>query len=76
VGHKLGQGLKLDEIVAASNFVAEGVTTTRSAYELSTRQGIDMPIITEVYLTLYNDKNPRDAVMDLMTRSLKSEFHG
>lgn len=76
VGYKLGQGLKLDEIVATSNFVAEGVTTTRSAYELSTRQGIDMPIITEVYLTLYNDKNPRDAVMDLMTRSLKSEFHG
>jgi glycerol-3-phosphate dehydrogenase (NAD(P)+) len=76
VGQKLAQGEKLRDILTCSRAVAEGVTTTRSAYTLSQRYSIEMPITAEVYRTLYEDKNPRDAVMDLMTRSPKPEFHG
>ncbi|MFO0752290.1 MAG: NAD(P)H-dependent glycerol-3-phosphate dehydrogenase [Thermodesulfovibrionales bacterium] len=76
VGYKLGQGIRLAEIVSRTPSVAEGITTTQSAFELSRRQGIDMPIIEQVYLTLYKDKPPIEAVKALMNRSLKSEFDG
>lgn len=76
VGYKLGQGMRLSEIVSRTPSVAEGITTTQSAFELSRRQGIDMPIIEQVYLTLYQDKPPIEAVRALMNRSPKSEFNG
>ncbi len=76
VGHKLGRGLKIADILSQTKSVAEGVATTLSAYELSQKYGIEMPITEQVYLTLYKDKSPAAAVRDLMNRSLKSEFHG
>ncbi len=75
VGYKLGQGLKLSDIVGQTMSVAEGVATTRAAFELSKKSGIDMPIVEQVYLTLYENKSPAEAVRDLMSRSLKSEFY-
>ena len=76
VGYKLGKGLSLTEIVNQTRSVAEGVTTTQAAYELSLKYGVDLPITEQVYLALYKDKSPIDAVEDLMNRSLKTEFHG
>jgi len=75
VGKKLGQGMKLSDILAGSKSVAEGVTTAESAYELSKKYGVQMPIIEQIYLVLYHDKAPRAAAYDLMSRSLKTEFH-
>jgi len=76
VGYNLGEGKKLSDILSRTKSIAEGVTSTLSAYELSKKFGIEMPITEQVYLALYEGKAPTDAVMDLMTRSLKSEFHG
>jgi len=76
VGHKLGKGMKISDILSRTKSVAEGVATTLSAYELSRKYDIQMPITEQVYLALYQDKSPADAVRDLMNRSLKSEFHG
>lgn len=73
VGLKLGQGKKLSTILAEMNMVAEGVKTTRSAWNLAKRVGVEMPILEQVYLVLYQDKPCRDAVMDLLGRSLKEE---
>jgi len=53
--------------------VAEGVYTARSVHERAGRMGIEMPITAEVYRVLYEDKDPRAAVDDLMLRSLKGE---
>ena len=53
--------------------VAEGVPTAKSAYALSLKYKIDMPIIREVYYLLYKNKSPRQAVKDLMTRKSKEE---
>lgn len=75
VGYKLGQGKRLAEITAETASVAEGVTTTLAASTLAKRQGIDMPIVEQVYCTLYEDKAPAAAVRDLMHRSLKMEFY-
>lgn len=76
VGYKLGQGQKLSDIISQTRSVAEGVATTLSAYDLSKKYSIDMPITEQVYLTLYKEKPPKEAVRDLMNRTLKSEFYG
>lgn len=73
VGMKLGQGMKLAEILAEMRMVAEGVKTTESACQLARRLGVDMPITEMVYRMLYEDKPARDAVLELMTRNLKAE---
>jgi len=74
VGVKLGQGMKLEEIIAATQMVAEGIKTTRSAYELAGRSAVEMPIVQQVYEILYQRKDPREAVTDLMTRTLRDEM--
>ncbi|MBI5585075.1 MAG: NAD(P)-dependent glycerol-3-phosphate dehydrogenase [Deltaproteobacteria bacterium] len=73
VGLRLGKGEKLNEILSALKTVAEGVKTTRAAYQLALREQLEMPIITQVYGLLYENQNPRRAVRDLMTRDLKAE---
>jgi glycerol-3-phosphate dehydrogenase (NAD(P)+) len=74
VGVKIGQGMKLDEIVSSMDMVAEGVKTSVSAYNLGMKMGVDMPITTEVYQILYHGKDPKQAVIDVMTRELKPEL--
>ncbi len=73
VGLALGRGQTLSDILAGMNMVAEGVKTAKSAFELADREGVDMPIVGEVYRVLYEDKPPREAVVSLMTRPLKQE---
>jgi len=73
VGERLGKGEKLASILAAMSMVAEGVYTARSVYQRAHQMGIDMPITTEVYRVLYEDKDPRSAVNDLMLRRPKGE---
>jgi glycerol-3-phosphate dehydrogenase (NAD(P)+) len=73
VGERLGKGEKLVDIQASTPTVAEGVYTARSVYERSHQMGIPMPISTEVYRVLYEQKDPRAAVGDLMQRDLRSE---
>ncbi|MFO7821994.1 MAG: NAD(P)H-dependent glycerol-3-phosphate dehydrogenase [Lentisphaeria bacterium] len=74
VGEALGQGRKLDEIQAEmGKTVAEGVKTTKSASELARSKNVSTPIIDEVYATLYEGKDPRQAVQDLMRREPKPE---
>jgi glycerol-3-phosphate dehydrogenase (NAD(P)+) len=73
VGIKLGEGMRLSEILAEMHMVAEGVKTTQSAYSLARRLNVDMPITEKVHQILYEDKPARLAVMELMARDLKSE---
>lgn len=73
VGLKLGQGRTLDEILAEMNMVAEGVKTTKSVYELVQKMDIEMPILEQVYLILYENKACSEAVKDLLSRELKVE---
>ncbi|RMH32713.1 MAG: NAD(P)-dependent glycerol-3-phosphate dehydrogenase [Nitrospirae bacterium] len=74
VGFQLGCGASLDRILAETHTVAEGIRTTRAAVGLARRYGIDMPIVQSVYDVLFNGRNPRDAVSQLMTRAARSEL--
>jgi glycerol-3-phosphate dehydrogenase (NAD(P)+) len=73
VGLRLAAGLRLGDILAGMSMVAEGVSTTRSVYEQSRQLDISMPITEEVYRVLYEGKDPRAAVTDLMLRAPKGE---
>jgi glycerol-3-phosphate dehydrogenase (NAD(P)+) len=76
VGYELGQGETLSDIIAKRKSVAEGVATTKSAHGVARKYNVEMPIVAEVYSVLYEDKKAARAVQDLMTRTLKAEFHG
>jgi glycerol-3-phosphate dehydrogenase (NAD(P)+) len=73
VGIELGKGRKIADILNGMQMVAEGVKTTLSAYQLAKKVDVDVPIIEQMYLILYADKDPRQAVTDLMLRDLKPE---
>ena len=73
VGHELGKGRTLDEILAGMKMVAEGVHTTLAARRLSRALGVEMPISEQIYQVLYRGKPPKNAVKELMSRALKAE---
>lgn len=73
VGIQLGQGRSLAEILGDMRMVAEGVKTTESTCLLAKKLGVEMPIAFKVHEILYDNRPARTAVMELMTRDLKSE---
>ncbi len=73
VGEALGCGDTLETIMARSEQVAEGVWNCANARALAAAHGIDAPITDEVYAVVHEQKNPRDAVTDLLTREPRPE---
>lgn len=73
VGIALGQGRRLEEILADMKMVAEGVKTTHSTRDLSRKVGVEMPIVEEVYAILFEARPARLAVENLMLREPKAE---
>ena len=73
VGIKLGQGMKLSDILAEMRMVAEGVKSAESVFQLSRRLGVEMPIVEKTYQILHEEKPARQAVIELMARDLKAE---
>jgi len=72
-GEQIGAGRAIDDIMAETEMVVEGMGTCRAAHELAGKQGVDMPITTKVYEVLYGGKDPGTAVRELMTRDPKEE---
>jgi glycerol-3-phosphate dehydrogenase (NAD(P)+) len=73
VGFEIGKGATLDEVLAGRDTVAEGVITTRSAFALAEKHKVSMPIVEATYGVLFENRSPRDAIVDLMTRGLRPE---
>lgn len=73
LGVELGKGRTLEQVLARRLSVAEGVGTARAAVDLAAKVGVDLPIAREVVSVLFEHKPPRQALGDLMDRSLKSE---
>jgi glycerol-3-phosphate dehydrogenase (NAD(P)+) len=74
VGMGLGRGKKLSEVLGEMKQVAEGVKTTKSAYDLAQRLGVEMPITHSMYRVLYEDQPAREALADLLGRQPKHEL--
>ena len=71
VGQRLGRGQSLGE--AGAGLHPEGVRTTLATAALAERHGIDMPIVRQMRAVLYEGKPAREALEELMLRSLKRE---
>jgi glycerol-3-phosphate dehydrogenase (NAD(P)+) len=76
MGEELARGRSLAEIQASMRMVAEGVPTTIAALRLARRYTVEMPITEQMYQVLFEGKDPRRAVIDLMTREAKGELDG
>jgi len=74
MGLRIGRGETLEEISAKVHTVAEGIRTTESAYQLSLKHGIEMPITEQVYRILFEGHSVRKAITELMNRELKKEY--
>lgn len=73
LGERLGRGETMSAIQASHPKLAEGYPTARSAHRLAREKEIETPITNEVYAMLYEGKNPKQAVRDLISRSFKAE---
>ena len=74
VGEQIGLGKSILQITSEMKMVAEGVFTTKSAYQLAKNHGVELPIIEQMYSILFENANPRIAIKELMTRQTKREW--
>jgi glycerol-3-phosphate dehydrogenase (NAD(P)+) len=73
LGEHLGRGKPLEAITREMKTVAEGIPTSRSAFECARRLGVETPIIDQVYSVLHKQKSPAQAMQELLGRDQKSE---
>jgi glycerol-3-phosphate dehydrogenase (NAD(P)+) len=73
VGVELGRGRKLADIIGSMRTVAEGVKTTQATVALAHKHHVEMPITRQVNRILEGEVTPREAIRELMERSLKEE---
>jgi len=73
VGERLGKGEKIADILASMEMVAEGVRNAKSVHDLARKHNVRTPIVDEVHAIIYQDKSPKQAVKDLMTRDAREE---
>jgi len=73
LGEAIGKGMKLEEALAASKMVVEGVGTAHAAVDLARRHGVELPIAEQVRAILYDGKSATTAIRELLTRDLKAE---
>jgi len=74
VGEHIGKGESLDSVLAGMKMVAEGVPTCRSAFALSKKLGVEMPITEACHNVLFSGKSVQVAIQGLMQRELKAEI--
>jgi glycerol-3-phosphate dehydrogenase (NAD(P)+) len=73
LGEKLGQGKSVSKALSEMTMVAEGYKNTRCAHRLAADQKIQCPLIREIYAVLYENKDPRRSLQDLMARQTHVE---
>lgn len=72
-GEEIGKANSAVDFLKNNKKTVEGIRTAKVVYELAKKHNIEMPIIEAVYKVLYENALPREAVADIMRRSLKSE---
>lgn len=76
LGQALAEGLTLEDAQRRLGQVAEGVTTVTTARELARQYGVEMPITAQLHTILFEGKEPRQAIVELMQRDAKHELEG
>jgi glycerol-3-phosphate dehydrogenase (NAD(P)+) len=73
VGERLGRGETVEQIIASTQTVAEGIPTAKSAFECARRLHIETPIIDQIYSVVHEAKPPAHAMQALLARDQKAE---
>jgi len=83
VGEQIGKGKTLKQVLDSMTMVAdldsmtmvaEGVKTSQAVVNLAGKMNVEMPICSQVYKVLFKDKDPKQALHELLTREVKPEF--
>ena len=74
-GILIGSGKTVEEATAEIGMVVEGIEAVKAFYELKSKINVDMPITTALYEVLFEGKNPKESVIELMGRKYKEENH-
>jgi glycerol-3-phosphate dehydrogenase (NAD(P)+) len=74
-GILIGQGKSVEEALKEVRMVVEGVNAADAARGLSRKHGVEMPITEMLCKVLFEGKDPRDAVFELMARAKTGEMH-
>ncbi|CAM2977787.1 NAD(P)H-dependent glycerol-3-phosphate dehydrogenase [Vibrio rarus] len=72
-GLALGKGQDVDTAQQEIGQVVEGYRNTKEVWMLASRQGVEMPIVEQIYQVLYQDKDAMVAAQDLLARDKKAE---
>lgn len=75
-GELIGQGWELERVLAQTPQVVEGVPATRAALALAQRYGVHMPIVEQAHAVLFEGREPRVAMAELMARDPTAEGWG
>lgn len=73
-GILIGQGKSMDEAVAEVKMIVEGIYSTKAAVGIANKYNVDVPILTEVSKILFENKDPKQSIMDLMLRDKRDEI--
>ncbi len=73
-GELIGKGMKPDDAIREIGMVVEGINALPAAMALARKYQVSMPIVEAVNAVVNGEKNPRDAVTEMMNRKRKSEF--
>lgn len=72
-GFLIGQGYSLEEATKEVKMVVEGIYSVKAAIQMAKKYNVEMPIIQQIHLILFEGKSADEAVEDLMLRDKKVE---
>ncbi len=73
-GNLMGQGKSMQEAMKEVNQVVEGVNSAKAALELARKNDVEMPIVEQINLVLFEGKAAKDALSDLLMRDRRKEY--
>ena len=75
LGQLIGEGMALEDITLDMSMIAEGIFTAKSVHQLQLKHNVEMPIHEAIYQVLFQKKDPKNSVSELMTRRLSEELN-
>ena len=75
LGQLIGEGKTLEDITSDMSMIAEGIFTAKSVHQLQLKHNVEMPIHEAIYQVLFQKKDPKKSVAELMTRRLSEELN-
>lgn len=73
-GNLMGQGNSMEEAMKQVNQVVEGVNSAKAALSLAQKNDVEMPIVEQINLVLFEGKTPQEALSDLLGRDRRKEY--